>query len=1080
MEKIGLQAVLDTADFERGVRAYTSGVRNLKSITRGLTRSLSAVGSVVRTAFGVAVGYTAVRSVGRLAREMVELGKSSILAAGRVEELWLVLGNLAAQSGIAQEFMRDSVQGVIDYGIQTDIAQNTVAQFIRYQLDLTQAQDLARAAQDAAVFSMKDSSEALNLLIQGIIRHETRLIRSAGITVDAEGAFLKFAKSLDISTDQLTEQMRIQALMNEVLKEAERIQGTYNIAMESASKQLRSLPRRFFELRKELGMPFQDAFKSAVGLMTDFVLRMDEAVSEGGELYGLLQRLGAMFGAFGDEVRSFSSDALSGIFMFAEGMEDVLYNAAENALTWGIEISTSLAAGIIEGAARALTAAMNFISGLLNFWLGPGSPPRVAPDIDQWGLEAIQEWLHGMTLAQFDILRSLQRPLGDAFIGLSGDIFRSLAGLGAGMGVDPGIFDLLVEGAEFFGDEIAELLRRHLALADAIQAVQEAEEALAAAREAQEAAQQAVIDLTDEYNQMLRRGDVPQEVLDAKLRELQATEQERDALHEQVGEAEENLTLAEENADALEDQVRLQEELLRALQSLVIQEKDLAKGRMKSAKDLADFISDLPSYYGDPYDFVAPIDEAFQDLKTRVSASMREAFMPIRQLWDAIMRGLGMPTIADVQQAEMERGLMPGVGIPETAGFIPDLPEGRPFAGLTEALRELREAFDNIVGALDRVSAALEPFIEWIKTELADEGNPLDQATEAFEENEDSIWAWTTGMLISFGLVKVIPGILAWIGGAVAWLGTTFLLFITSPVTLLGLAIGGLILLLRNFGDEAWTALMQLHVILNEYVVGPMREFDQKVAKWAAGIWTSISQSFTDFIEDFKDGWISWEENWEMLGTIAGLWWAQFKETVRKWITSTLLGILDHIASWQEIRETWRNNWDMLKAIAAFQWGRIKDTINAWIYGGEGVQGILPWLEDTWEDWKQIGEDIVAGLVEGIQGAAESFLQSLRDLAEDAMDLWDQITGSDSPSKEFMRRGRWMMEGLATGIQDAARLPAVQVRAAAQGAMVAAAPVTTNINRTVNVNMGGINVHGGMDAALLEQRIYDIVEGAIA
>jgi tape measure domain-containing protein len=70
-------------------------------------------------------------------------------------------------------------------------------------------------------------------------------------------------------------------------------------------------------------------------------------------------------------------------------------------LKWGTELVMQFAIGLIQGAMTALTFAMYIISGILSFFLSPGSPPRVAPDIDKWGQSAMNYFLLGMTQADF-------------------------------------------------------------------------------------------------------------------------------------------------------------------------------------------------------------------------------------------------------------------------------------------------------------------------------------------------------------------------------------------------------------------------------------------------------------------------------------------------------------------------------------------------------------------------------------------------------------------------------------------------------------------------------------------------------
>src|SRR5574340_475058 len=100
-------------------------------------------------------------------------------------------------------------------------------------------------------------------------------------------------------------------------------------------------------------------------------------------------------------------------------LSDVFGESAQSAFSWGVNIVDSLAAGIINAAACVLSTAMSVIASVLSFWLEPGSPPRVAPDLPDWGARAMEEYLQGFTQADFGILNevgSLMRTALEAMV----------------------------------------------------------------------------------------------------------------------------------------------------------------------------------------------------------------------------------------------------------------------------------------------------------------------------------------------------------------------------------------------------------------------------------------------------------------------------------------------------------------------------------------------------------------------------------------------------------------------------------------------------------------------------------------
>src|SRR5215831_8597443 len=122
------------------VDADTSGAESslgnlntkIKSFGSGLVSGLGKAASTVSTGFALA-------SAGA-----VGFGVKSFGAAARVDELNTMLQVMAKNSGISYASMQKQVQGVKSMGIETETAQNLVAQFTRGQYDMSKATDLAR------------------------------------------------------------------------------------------------------------------------------------------------------------------------------------------------------------------------------------------------------------------------------------------------------------------------------------------------------------------------------------------------------------------------------------------------------------------------------------------------------------------------------------------------------------------------------------------------------------------------------------------------------------------------------------------------------------------------------------------------------------------------------------------------------------------------------------------------------------------------------------------------------------------------------------------------------------------------
>lgn len=95
-----------------------------------------------------------------------------------------------------------------------------------------------------------------------------------------------------------------------------------------------------------------------------------------------------------------------------------------------------------------------------------------------------------------------------------------------------------------------------------------------------------------------------------------------------------------------------------------------------------------------------------------------------------------------------------------------------------------------------------------------------------------------------------------------------------------------------------------------------------------------------------------------------------------------------------------------------------------WQAGAEGIEAVKKLLDDLitganeWmslDKWRQIGQDAIQGLINGIKDLAGSAIQSAKNIAKD---IWDSITGfndSHSPSKLYEGEGQNNVNGLIIG-----------------------------------------------------------------
>jgi tape measure domain-containing protein len=114
-------------------------------------------------------------------------------------------------------------------------------------------------------------------------------------------------------------------------------------------------------------------------------------------------KIAPIFETAANSILEFANSADSNIRGFGDGVVDYISTIFTNVSDYGSGLVESFADGIIASVSYVADA-LQQIGKLVTFWLEPGSPPRLLPDIDQWGTAAASEFLEGFNQADFDTI----------------------------------------------------------------------------------------------------------------------------------------------------------------------------------------------------------------------------------------------------------------------------------------------------------------------------------------------------------------------------------------------------------------------------------------------------------------------------------------------------------------------------------------------------------------------------------------------------------------------------------------------------------------------------------------------------
>lgn len=278
-------------NFDQRIDQLTNKVEGGFSNIEGGMNQMGATAGIVGGLVAM-LGTRLLDTVANAIRGFVGFAKESAMLRARVDTLGVSLDIVGKNAGYTKDQLDEYEEGVKSMGITTQAARISLTQMMQAQLDVSQASELARASQDAAVIAGVNSSEAFQRIIHGITTLQPEILRYLGITINMSQELDKYAKTTGKAADQITYQEKQQVMLNATLKAAEGIAGTYEASMDSVGKKLSSLPRYIEEIQYTLGEMFQPAMLVGVETYTEKLKEIQTWLEENPEL---IEELGRVF-----------------------------------------------------------------------------------------------------------------------------------------------------------------------------------------------------------------------------------------------------------------------------------------------------------------------------------------------------------------------------------------------------------------------------------------------------------------------------------------------------------------------------------------------------------------------------------------------------------------------------------------------------------------------------------------------------------------------------------------------------------------------------------------------------------------
>jgi hypothetical protein len=267
-------------NFNQNVNATTKGASqgfsNLGNIVAPVTSALSVLGQIAAGGFGFGTANQMVREAINFFKALVRAISNIIEQATQATARYDVLGAAINAVGVAAGYTAGELSsieaGLTAAGASGITARDAMLRLLEVSVDLTKAQKLFAVALDVSVAANTSVEEALRREIHGLATLNPYVFRRLGLIVDLDRANLELARSLGISSDALSIEMKQEAGYQAILRAGEKIRGAWNASMETAGGLAKLMPKYLSDIMVALGVAFQPIYLELLKTFRDLLI----------------------------------------------------------------------------------------------------------------------------------------------------------------------------------------------------------------------------------------------------------------------------------------------------------------------------------------------------------------------------------------------------------------------------------------------------------------------------------------------------------------------------------------------------------------------------------------------------------------------------------------------------------------------------------------------------------------------------------------------------------------------------------------------------------------------------------------
>lgn len=296
---------------------FNSQLKNVDAQANTASSKISSTLSKIGKAVAVAFSVTAV----------VKFGKECLNVATETSNAWIGLNSILVGQGKnfqqAQKFINDYISdGLVPLNNAVTTYKNLAARgYSSEQIEKTMI-----ALKNSATFGRQSTyslGEAVQTASEGLKNENSILVDNAGVTKNVAKMWEDYAKSIGKTTNQLTQQEKIQAEVNGILEETKFQSNDAAIYTSTYSGKLAMLTQAFTNMKTAIGNVIQPIAKLFIPIITS-------AVNAVTRLFTALSGVMSLFGLQADSVETVSS-GIGDIATNAENASSAISGAGDSA-----------------------------------------------------------------------------------------------------------------------------------------------------------------------------------------------------------------------------------------------------------------------------------------------------------------------------------------------------------------------------------------------------------------------------------------------------------------------------------------------------------------------------------------------------------------------------------------------------------------------------------------------------------------------------------------------------------------------------------------------------------------------------